>query len=75
MAADSASKEGDETKLAVIANDVSYIKEEVKEINKKLCGEYVSKIEFEPVKRIVYGMVALILTAVIGALIGLVILK
>lgn len=36
---------------------------------------YVSKIEFEPIKKLVYGMVGLVLTAVVLALIGLVIIK
>ena len=35
---------------------------------------YVQKIEFEPVKKIVYGSVTLVLTAVVGAVIALVII-
>lgn len=33
---------------------------------------FVTKAEFEPVKRIVYGMVALVLVSVFGALLALV---
>ena len=59
--------------LAVMANDVQYIKQEVTEINKKLAQDYVQKAEFDPIKKIVYGMVALILMAVVGALVALVV--
>jgi len=37
--------------------------------------KYVSKLEFEPIQRIVYGMVAIILVAVLGALVALVVMK
>lgn len=37
--------------------------------------EYVSQKEFEPVKKVVYGLVGLILTAVAGALVALVLVK
>ena len=36
---------------------------------------YVSKVEFEPVQKIVYGMVGIILVAVIGALVALVVMR
>ena len=42
---------------------------------KKREDRYVSRLEFEPVKRIVYGMVGLILTSVVGALLGLILLQ
>jgi hypothetical protein len=63
------------TDLAVIANDISYIKGQIVEIKQKLEGEYVTHDEFEPVKKVVYGLVSLILVAVVGALLGLVIFK
>lgn len=37
--------------------------------------KYVNKEEFKPVKIVVYGLVGIILTGVVGALIGLVIIK
>ena len=61
--------------LEVMANDLSYIREDVTEIKSQLRGSYVSKDEFEPIKKIVYGLVGLILVAVVGALMGLVIVK
>lgn len=54
---------------------IDYIIERVKDIEEKLEKKYVSQEEFKPVKSIVYGMVTLILTAVVGALIALVIQK
>lgn len=57
----------------VIANDIGYIKDDVKEIKATLSHQYVSKDEFEPIKRIVYGVVGLILVAVVGALVSLVV--
>lgn len=53
--------------------DIEFIKDNLKEINVKLDQKYVTHDEFEPVKKIVYGIVALILTSVVVALIALVI--
>lgn len=61
--------------LETIANDITYIKDDVKEIKDTLKGSYVTKDEFEPVKRIVYGLVGLILVSVVGAVMGLVITR
>ncbi len=63
----------DETKLAVIANDLTYIKEKLNAVDQKVSTHYVSKEEFEPIKKIVYGLVSLILIAVVGALVALVV--
>ena len=63
------------TQLAVLANDVGYIKETVQDIKRLVEDKYVTKSEFEPIKRIVYGVVGLILVAVVGALLTLVVRK
>ena len=70
------------TEVALMRQDIDYvkkdmdlIKKELGEIKVKLDSNYVSKTEFEPVKRIVYGLVALVLTAFFAALIGMVISK
>lgn len=63
------------TQLAVLINKVGYIETEVKDITKKLESSYVTQDQFEPVKNVVYGLVSIILLAVVGALVGLVILK
>jgi hypothetical protein len=65
----------DKTKLAVIQKDLEYIKINVKDIRDKMEKEYVSRAEFEPIRNIVYGMVTLVLTGVVGALLTLVLRK
>lgn len=65
----------DKSDLKVIANDIKHISRDVEEIKTTLRGSYVSKDEFEPIKRIVYGLVSLILVTVVGGLMGLVILQ
>jgi chaperonin cofactor prefoldin len=62
----------DDVKLAVIQNDMQYLKEKLDRVDTKLSSSYITKEEFEPIKRIVYGMVGLILVAVVGAMVSLV---
>jgi len=54
---------------------LDYIQRDVADIKSQLKQDYVKHDEFTPVRNIVYGQVALILTAVIGALIALVVNK
>lgn len=61
------------TKLAVISNDVGYIKSEVRDIKGQMAGSFVTKDEFSPVKNLVYGMTALLLSALILAIVALVV--
>lgn len=63
----------DEVKFAVMQNDLTYIKKQLEAVDAKVSGSYVSKEEFEPIKKIVYGLVSLILVAVVGAVLALVI--
>lgn len=63
----------DDIKLAILQTDMAYIKEKLNDIDQKVSSGYVSKEEFEPIKKIVYGVVSLILTAVIGAIVALVV--
>ena len=72
----------DKVELAVIANDISYIKVSIDKINGRLEHEYVTKAEldivdkkYELTQRVVYGMVGLMLIAMFGAFIKLVILQ
>jgi len=58
--------------ISLIKRDIEYIQKDVKEIKEKLESRYVTKEEFDPIKRIVYGMVGVILLAVVGALVALV---
>ncbi len=57
--------------IALVANDVRHLIDEVKELKRDLSLHYVLQIEFMPVKRLVYGCVGLICTGVIGAIIML----
>lgn len=57
-------------------------KEELADINKKLDNfivaadkKYVFQMEFEPIKRVVYGVVTVVLVAVVTAVLALVIIK
>lgn len=65
----------DEITVAVIAAKMDYVKEKVDEIANKLEKDYVSRIEFIPVRNAVYGLIGLICTTVVGALLALVIVK
>lgn len=60
-------------KLAVLQNDMSYVKDKLDSIDDKVSSHYVSKEEFEPIKKIVYGLTGLILVAVVGAMVSLVV--
>jgi len=63
------------TNIDIIANDLSYIRRDVTDIKLKLDHEYVTRESFEPIKRVVYGLVSLILTGVGLAIVALVINK
>ena len=65
--------DSNKVKLAVITNDLSYIKEKLNAVDEKVSKNYITKTEFEPIKQIVYGVVSLILIAVVGALVALVV--
>lgn len=60
------------TQLAVIAKDIEYIKRDVVEIKTNVKSQYVHKAEFEPIKKIVYGLVGIILSGVILAVLSFV---
>ena len=61
--------------LDVIYNDIAYIKDDVREIKEKMSADYITREEFEPIKKLVYGTIGLVLTAVAIAVINLVINK
>jgi Na+/H+ antiporter NhaC len=56
-----------------MVKDIHSIKTNTKEIKDSLQSQYVTRNEFNPVKSIVYGMVGVILLAVLGALVALVV--
>lgn len=72
--------ERNEVKLAVmsekitnIQSDVQDIKDSLRDLKTAVEEKFVTKGEFSPVKSVVYGLVALILTAVVTAVIYLVV--
>jgi hypothetical protein len=74
-----AKEETVKTQVALMKKDIEYIKKSVddlsggvKDVKKNTETNFVTRAEFTPVRQIVYGMVGLLLTAVVGALISLV---
>lgn len=65
----------EETQIAVMARDITYIREKVDALQEKLENEYVTKDQFDPIKRVVYGTVAMVLTSVGVAVLALVVKK
>jgi len=68
-------KQSEETKLAIIAKDVEYIRDSVKKIDRRLEKDYVTRQEFEPIKKISYGLISVVGVAVIGALLSLILVR
>jgi hypothetical protein len=63
------------TKLEVALEQLRTVKAAVERIEEKLERNYVTVEAFTPVRNIVFGLVGLILTSVVGGLIALVIQK
>ena len=58
-----------------MVTDILYIKKDLEEIKTRLDSKYVSTEAFDPVKRLVYGLVALMLSSVVMSIIMLVVVK
>ena len=59
--------------LGIIITKLSNVEKDIDEIKTEMKKCYVSKEEFNPIKRLVYGAVGVILTAVLGAIVAFVI--
>lgn len=62
--------------LIVLTNDMKHVSKHIARINEtleKLDDRYVTKVEFDPIQKIVYALVALLLTSMVGAGISLII--
>jgi len=59
------------THVAVLNQEMSDVKVSIKEIK----DGYITKIEFSPIQKIVYGLVGAVLLAVLGAILALVIIR
>jgi hypothetical protein len=53
--------------------DLQYIKEDLRDIKERLDNKYVTVEAFDPIRRLVYGVVALMLTAIVVAVMALII--
>lgn len=60
---------------AVLQNDIAYIRADISDIKAALQSNYVTKDQFDPVKRIVYGVASLVMIALVGAFMTLVLRK
>lgn len=60
---------------AILTNDIVWIKDKLSDIERKVSNHFVTKEEFEPYKRLVQGIVAIVMTSVVGALLTLVLIK
>ena len=56
-----------------VGKDVEQIKKDITEIKLLINNNYVRREEFNPVQKIVYGLVSIILMGVVGALLALII--
>lgn len=65
----------DVSRVPLICQSIVGIEKRLTAIDEKMDTKLVSVEAFSPVQKIVYGMVGLILIAVVGALISLVIMK
>ncbi|UIS74651.1 putative Rz protein [Morganella phage Mecenats66] len=54
--------------LALVSRDIEQVKKDLAEVQ----GAMVTKAEFTPVKNIVYGVVGLLLTAILSQIVSLV---
>lgn len=58
---------------AKIQKDIEYLTREITKLTKQVENNFVTKAEFEPIKKLVYGLVGLILTSVVVAVLTVVI--
>ena len=65
-------KESPEVAVLLMAKDIAGIKIDVGEIKNTLKADYVSRAEFEPVRKIVYGLTGLFLLGIGAGLLKLV---
>lgn len=61
-----------EVRLAEIYKDLEYLRRQTDAICAKLDSKYVTKDEFAPIKKIAYGLVAVVMTSVVLAILALV---
>ena len=55
--------------------DIKELHEQVKELRHQMTNHFVTKAEFTPIQKVVYGLVGTVLVSVLVALLSLVVLK
>lgn len=60
---------------ALLSQKLDFITSELAEIKVRVSNHFVSKEEFEPYKRLIQGLVAIVMTSVFGALLTLILIK
>lgn len=63
------------TQIARIDERTVRMAQDMADVKTTLQQDYVTQDQFEPVKKLVYGLVSLILITVVGAILALVIVK
>jgi len=58
--------------IALFAQTLDYIKQDIKEIKDKLDNKYVTKEEFSTVKTIAYSLVSVVCLAALGSVMALI---
>lgn len=61
--------------IATLSGQVATAVRDLDEVKRMLRSDFVTRQELDPVRKLAYGVVGLILTGVIGGLLGLVILR
>lgn len=57
----------------LVVYKIDQLKIQFEVLDKKIDNNFVTKTEFDPVKRLVYGVVAVMLTSVVGAILAMVV--
>ena len=65
-------KEYTDLRYSIIENKLDMVVDDIKDVQTTLRASYVTEDQFSPVKTVVYGLVGIILTAVIGAILTIV---
>ena len=64
-----------DSEIVAIKKDVAYLVKKVDSIDEKLEAKYITKLEFDPIKKLVYGTVSVILVGVMTALVRLILIQ
>lgn len=63
------------TNTDLIVYKIDELKKQFNNLEEKIDNNFVTKTEFDPIKRLVYGMVGIILTGVIVGILAIIIKK